>query len=235
MGYFPNLSWPAFRVFGKLMRDIWGTDYFYHKFQPLKYQHHTKQITQDVDLHLTTWCQLTHLLKYSVGIQWPIVCPERHSCWQTACISSHWQKGWSKWALFTVEMFSLSHIPRTNSVSVLLNFTYLDLTSSFHSTCISIPTWKCQTSAGTIVGGIRSDIAWNLKVRKTVFWDSQFNNYILKTLGQASLTKLQPSWEKYHNSPPKPNETTLSPACWAEEKPWAGCRNFLALSLLCLT
>lgn len=63
-----------------------------------------------MDVSFTTWCQLTHLLKCSVGIQLSIVHPERHSCWQWVCISSHWQKGWAKCGLFTVEMFSHFHM-----------------------------------------------------------------------------------------------------------------------------
>lgn len=55
-------------------------------------------------------------------------------------------KGTSKvWFIYCRDVLSLSHVPRTNSISVLLNIKYLDLTSSFHSTWISIQAWKCQT------------------------------------------------------------------------------------------
>lgn len=119
MGYFLHLSQPIYNVFrrwnflvitGNTLLRVSLVPTTYSKL--LHYQHYTKQIpaSQNMDLSLTTWCQLTHLLKCSIGTQWPIVCPERHSCWQWVCISSHCQKGWAKCGLFTVEMFSHFHM-----------------------------------------------------------------------------------------------------------------------------
>ena len=57
-------------------------------------------------------------------------------------------KGMGKvWFIYCRDVLLLSHVPRTNNISVLLNIKYLDLTSSFHSTWISIQAWKCQTPA----------------------------------------------------------------------------------------
>lgn len=62
--------------------------------------------------------------------------------------------------------------------------------------------------------------------KKNVFWDSQFNSFILKKLGKTSLSiSSKPAEKKDHNSLWTPNKKSLlirSPASWAHKNPWAG-------------
>lgn len=172
-----------------------------------------------MDLCLTTWGQLTRLLKYSVGIQWPIVCPERHSCWQSVCISSHCQKGWPKYGLFTVEMFSYFHM-------FLEQITYL------YFLTLNIWTWlvpfiplefpfrpgNAKPQLG-LMDSCEWDQKWHClkshKGRKTVFWDSWLDNFILKKFGKASLS--------ISSSPAEKNITSSHQNLMRHPSHWKSC------------
>lgn len=128
-----------------------------HTFEGIPRSHHVFQALTLSALHQTNTCipeygfKLDHLMPVDTLVK------VLHRYPMTYCLS--WKaflltmslyfiplpKGMGKvWFIYCRDVLSLSHVPRTNSISIHFNIKYLDLTISFHSTWIAIQAWKCR-------------------------------------------------------------------------------------------
>jgi len=147
MGYFHNLSLTAFSVFEWLISwQIWERYFGGLLISVTNSKLYSISITPNKLLPPRVWIYTWPLL---IPVDTLVKVLSRYP--MTYCmpwkvflltVGLHFipfPKGMGKvWFIYCRNVLSLSHVPRANSISVVLNIKYLDLTSSYHSTWISI-------------------------------------------------------------------------------------------------